>query len=138
MDIESTELAIGLGACYRWQSKGDVPVRPFSQPCHSVDENDRAAVLKRLIINALHSFVSFISARSSALINIFYYFGVQGEERINIKAEVKEEEETYVGGDQPSMEEVGMIMKSEEEEISPPIHTSKYRYYGRNESQKKS
>ncbi|XP_073450343.1 uncharacterized protein [Aquarana catesbeiana] len=48
----------------------------------------------------------------------------QGEERINIK--VKEEVvETYVGGDQPSMEEVGMIMKSEQEEMSPPINTNK-------------
>ncbi|XP_073450312.1 uncharacterized protein [Aquarana catesbeiana] len=49
----------------------------------------------------------------------------QGEERINIKAEVKEEEvETDMGGDQPSMEEVGMIMKSEEDEISLPINTT--------------
>ncbi|PIO23500.1 hypothetical protein AB205_0112040 [Aquarana catesbeiana] len=49
----------------------------------------------------------------------------QGEERINIKAEVKEEEEeTYVGGDQPSMEEVGMIMKSEQDEIFPPFDTN--------------
>ncbi|PIO25469.1 hypothetical protein AB205_0189010, partial [Aquarana catesbeiana] len=49
----------------------------------------------------------------------------QGEERINIKAEVKEEEvETDMGGDQPSMEEVGMIMKSEEDEISLPINTN--------------
>ncbi|PIO26916.1 hypothetical protein AB205_0118110, partial [Aquarana catesbeiana] len=48
----------------------------------------------------------------------------QGEERINIKVEVKEEEvETYVGGDQLSMEEVGMIIKSEQDEISPPINT---------------
>ncbi|XP_040177975.1 zinc finger protein 629-like [Rana temporaria] len=42
----------------------------------------------------------------------------QGEEPINIKVEIKEEEETYVGGDQPPMEEVGMIMKSEQEEMS--------------------
>ncbi|XP_077322471.1 uncharacterized protein LOC143956189 [Lithobates pipiens] len=49
----------------------------------------------------------------------------QGEEQINIKAEVKEEEEeTYVVGDKPSMEEVGMIQKSEQEEISLPIHTN--------------
>ncbi|PIO27999.1 hypothetical protein AB205_0155590, partial [Aquarana catesbeiana] len=42
----------------------------------------------------------------------------QGEEQINIKVEVKEEEvEMYVGGDQPSTEEVGMIMKSEQEEM---------------------
>ncbi|PIO30221.1 hypothetical protein AB205_0174420, partial [Aquarana catesbeiana] len=48
----------------------------------------------------------------------------QGEERINIKAEVKEEEvETYVGGDQPFTEEVGMIMKSEQEDISLPFDT---------------
>ncbi|XP_073450986.1 uncharacterized protein [Aquarana catesbeiana] len=49
----------------------------------------------------------------------------QGEERINIKVEVKEEEEeTYVGSDQPSMEEVGMIMKCEQDESSPPINTN--------------
>ncbi|XP_073450933.1 uncharacterized protein [Aquarana catesbeiana] len=60
----------------------------------------------------------------------------QGEERINIKAEVKEEEvETYVGGDQLSTEEVGMIMKSEQEEMSLLINTSKYRHYGRSGSQ---
>ncbi|PIO26475.1 hypothetical protein AB205_0096140, partial [Aquarana catesbeiana] len=47
----------------------------------------------------------------------------QGEERINIKAEVKEEVEMYMGGDQPSMEEVGMNIKSEQEEIPPPINT---------------
>ncbi|PIO28000.1 hypothetical protein AB205_0155590, partial [Aquarana catesbeiana] len=42
----------------------------------------------------------------------------EGEEQINIKVEVKEEEvEMYVGGDQPSTEEVGMIMKSEQEEM---------------------
>ncbi|PIO38468.1 hypothetical protein AB205_0143570, partial [Aquarana catesbeiana] len=46
----------------------------------------------------------------------------QGEERINIKAEVKEEEvEMYVGGDKPPTEEVGMIMKSEQDDISLPI-----------------
>ncbi|PIO24900.1 hypothetical protein AB205_0031350, partial [Aquarana catesbeiana] len=49
----------------------------------------------------------------------------QGEERINIKAEVKkEEEEMYVGGDQPSMEELGMIMKSEQDKISSPFDTN--------------
>ncbi|PIO29822.1 hypothetical protein AB205_0053160, partial [Aquarana catesbeiana] len=48
----------------------------------------------------------------------------QGEEQINIKAEVKEEEvETYVGGYQSFMEEVGMIMKSEQEDISLPFGT---------------
>ncbi|XP_040177935.1 zinc finger protein 614-like [Rana temporaria] len=49
----------------------------------------------------------------------------QSEEWSNIKAEVKEEEvvETYVEGDQPCMEEVVMIMKSEEEEISLPVNT---------------
>ncbi|PIO38466.1 hypothetical protein AB205_0143570, partial [Aquarana catesbeiana] len=49
----------------------------------------------------------------------------QGEERINIKDEVKEEEvETYVGGDQPSTEEVGIIMKSEQDEKSPFVDTN--------------
>ncbi|PIO38463.1 hypothetical protein AB205_0143560, partial [Aquarana catesbeiana] len=48
----------------------------------------------------------------------------QGEEWINIKSEVKEEEvETYVGGDQPFTEEVGMIMKSEQEDIFLPFDT---------------
>ncbi|PIO28002.1 hypothetical protein AB205_0155600 [Aquarana catesbeiana] len=48
----------------------------------------------------------------------------QGEERISIKVEVKEEEvEMDVGGDQPSTEEVGMNMKSEQEDFSPPINT---------------
>ncbi|PIO38462.1 hypothetical protein AB205_0143550, partial [Aquarana catesbeiana] len=47
----------------------------------------------------------------------------QGEEWINIKAEVKEEVETYVGGGQPFTEEVGMIMKSEQEDISLPFDT---------------
>ncbi|XP_073451124.1 uncharacterized protein [Aquarana catesbeiana] len=49
----------------------------------------------------------------------------QGEERINIKAEVKEEVETYVGGNQPFTEEVGMIMKSEQEDISLPFDTDR-------------
>ncbi|PIO15976.1 hypothetical protein AB205_0036940 [Aquarana catesbeiana] len=48
----------------------------------------------------------------------------QCEERINIKTEVKEKVETYVGGDQPSTEEVGMIMKSEQEDLSLPISTN--------------
>ncbi|PIO26478.1 hypothetical protein AB205_0096160, partial [Aquarana catesbeiana] len=49
----------------------------------------------------------------------------QGKEQINIKAEVKEEEvETYVGGDQSSTKEVGMTMKSEQEEMSLPIDTN--------------
>ncbi|PIO14948.1 hypothetical protein AB205_0033730, partial [Aquarana catesbeiana] len=48
----------------------------------------------------------------------------RGEERINIKAEVKEEVEMYVGGDQPFTEEVGMIMKSEQEDISLLIDTN--------------
>ncbi|XP_073451442.1 uncharacterized protein [Aquarana catesbeiana] len=49
----------------------------------------------------------------------------QGEEQINIKAEVKEEKvETYVGGDQLSTEEVGMIMKNEQDEISHSIDTN--------------
>ncbi|XP_077322399.1 uncharacterized protein LOC143956163 isoform X3 [Lithobates pipiens] len=48
----------------------------------------------------------------------------QGEERINIKVEVKEEEvQMDVGGDQPSTEEVGMNMKSEQEDFSPPLNT---------------
>ncbi|PIO29821.1 hypothetical protein AB205_0053150, partial [Aquarana catesbeiana] len=47
----------------------------------------------------------------------------QDEEQINIKAEVKEEVETYVGGDQPFTEEVEMIMKSEQEDISLPFDT---------------
>ncbi|XP_077322662.1 uncharacterized protein LOC143956322 [Lithobates pipiens] len=50
---------------------------------------------------------------------------IQGEEQINIKAEVKEEEEeTYVGGDQLTTEEVGMIMKSEQEEMTLLIDTN--------------
>ncbi|XP_073451090.1 uncharacterized protein [Aquarana catesbeiana] len=49
----------------------------------------------------------------------------QGEERINIKVEVKEEEvEMYVGDDQPSTEEVGMIMKSVQDGNSPHIDTN--------------
>ncbi|XP_077322421.1 uncharacterized protein LOC143956163 isoform X23 [Lithobates pipiens] len=49
----------------------------------------------------------------------------QGEERIHIKVEVKEEEdETCVGGDQPSTEEVGMIMKNEQDGNSPHINTN--------------
>ncbi|XP_077322712.1 uncharacterized protein LOC143956366 [Lithobates pipiens] len=49
----------------------------------------------------------------------------QGEERIHIKADVKEEEvEMYVGGDQPSTEEVGMIIRSRND-ISLPINTGK-------------
>ncbi|PIO38473.1 hypothetical protein AB205_0143590, partial [Aquarana catesbeiana] len=49
----------------------------------------------------------------------------QSDEQIKMKAEVKEEEvETYVGGDQPSTEEVEMIMKSEQEEMSPTIDTN--------------
>ncbi|PIO27871.1 hypothetical protein AB205_0089950, partial [Aquarana catesbeiana] len=56
--------------------------------------------------------------------DIFYYLLI-GEELINIKADIKEEEvETYVGGDQPCVEEVGMIMKSEEEETSLLINTN--------------
>lgn len=52
------------------------------------------------------------------LIFFFYYFGVQSEELINIKSEVKEEEmETYVGGDLQFTEEVGMIMNSEQDGI---------------------
>ncbi|XP_040178233.1 zinc finger protein 814-like [Rana temporaria] len=51
---------------------------------------------------------------------------IQGEEQINIKVEVKEEEEleTYVGGDQPFTEEVGIIMKSEEDGNSPAINSN--------------
>ncbi|XP_040177232.1 zinc finger protein 154-like isoform X2 [Rana temporaria] len=49
----------------------------------------------------------------------------QVEEQINIKVEVKEEEvETYVVGDQPITEEVGMIMKSEQDVNSPHIDTN--------------
>ncbi|PIO25504.1 hypothetical protein AB205_0147740, partial [Aquarana catesbeiana] len=49
----------------------------------------------------------------------------QSEERINIKVEVKEQkEETYVGGDHPSIKEVGMIMKSKQKEVSPPFDTN--------------
>ncbi|XP_077322568.1 uncharacterized protein LOC143956252 isoform X1 [Lithobates pipiens] len=46
----------------------------------------------------------------------------KGEESINIKDEVKEEE--VEGGDQLSTEEVGMIMKSELGEIFPSIDTN--------------
>ncbi|PIO15134.1 hypothetical protein AB205_0095630, partial [Aquarana catesbeiana] len=46
------------------------------------------------------------------------------EERINIKVEVKEEEvETYVGGDRPSMEKAGMIIKSEQDESTLSTNT---------------
>ncbi|XP_073450994.1 uncharacterized protein [Aquarana catesbeiana] len=51
----------------------------------------------------------------------------QDEEGIDLKVEVKEEEEeeeTYVGSDQLSMEEVGMIMKSEQDDISQLINTN--------------
>ncbi|PIO14111.1 hypothetical protein AB205_0204730, partial [Aquarana catesbeiana] len=59
----------------------------------------------------------------------------QGEEQIIIKAEIKEEEvETYVVGDQPSTEEVGMIKKSEQEEMSLLIDTNGS--YARNSSEK--
>ncbi|PIO14722.1 hypothetical protein AB205_0097700, partial [Aquarana catesbeiana] len=48
------------------------------------------------------------------------------EELKDIKVEVKEEEEeTMVSGDQQSMEEGEMIMKSEQEESSLYIETSK-------------
>ncbi|PIO26922.1 hypothetical protein AB205_0118140, partial [Aquarana catesbeiana] len=48
----------------------------------------------------------------------------QGEERIHIKAVVKEEEvEMYVGGNRPSTEEVGMIIRTERDETSLPINT---------------
>ena len=40
-----------------------------------------------------------------------------------------------MGGDQPFTEEVERTMKSEQEEMFPPINTSKYRQYGINGSQ---
>ncbi|PIO14475.1 hypothetical protein AB205_0104490, partial [Aquarana catesbeiana] len=49
----------------------------------------------------------------------------QGEELKDIKVETKEEEEMLVSGDQQSMEEEEMIMKSKQEESSLHMDTSK-------------